>query len=614
MNSTGTNSSAEPGGGFNLRVTVLSETADLSGMDGGLPRTGTRRLMAGSFAAILAAELAASGEAMPLEFSLTAVDAPIFIASYATATPEWIEANWSSCDWSCHRQRWVTCSVFGGAASCASAVRPPDQSACPDGMCAMGAGAGPVMAIVTGIGGGCCLICFMAVFWKKCCTLKKTGSAQLNDKGSRASYRIDVGQSSATLWSRTLSRMTTAKTPTAAEATNGNLEEASKTTIVWDVKPDHLQRYFPEEGIVLSEQNGDGMGDTSSDVMAKASSKARWIGGLKNAFSARPIKFDKGTPEEIPVNFLNVDPLDVQEPAGTPETQLSVPVHRPRFAYMDYEVVEYFSSTLGIWVLGHVQVSHKFKNQGRSALGRSNSFCSTASGGATPSREPARYDVKLLKGGQVRVGVTLDLIRRTLADGEPVEVLLQDGWHTGRITGEPCSSATTLGYSVELSRSGNTLHRVRPERLRRFFPEGSAVEAYYGVDGGWVSTTVCAHDAGPQDPSCYTLLKAGPSCGGASPGKSGVPPAEGLGAASPGPQSLFDVAVVLPPDLQPSKTSKRPGAPKAVAAAIAPASAGPSGGPEQFWKLAVIENGLEREWYPSYLLRHDKAASAILTL
>lgn len=185
--------SASDGGGFELVVTLLSESAHFSGMLGGGTNVTQGRRLDTDFWSTFAAKLAESGEATPFTSVTVALGPPSFIAEYSTPIPDWIEGRWSHCSIWCTRQRKVSCSVFGDAACTAHGARPPIESECSDGTCAAAAAAAaPIVTIVVGLSVSCGCCCALAGLWWRCCTFRATGREKLaGEKGLKAKYRID---------------------------------------------------------------------------------------------------------------------------------------------------------------------------------------------------------------------------------------------------------------------------------------------------------------------------------------------------------------------------------------------------------------------------------------
>lgn len=146
--------------------------------------------------------------------------------------------------------------------------------------------------------------------------------------------------------------------------------------------------------------------------------------------------------------------------------------------YEDGSMVEYFSPTHKIWLIGVVNVSMEKK--------------------ATWTGTPVFvYNVTLKKSGQCRSRVPLDMMRIPFQPTELVEVFSKRNtgqWMVASIRGPHAGGNIMKGYKVFVeSQSGcpeMLLENVPSWRLRRRFPPRSSIEVYRGMVLGWVRAVV----------------------------------------------------------------------------------------------------------------------------
>jgi hypothetical protein len=157
----------------------------------------------------------------------------------------------------------------------------------------------------------------------------------------------------------------------------------------------------------------------------------------------------------------------------------------PLPAYMDSELVEYFSATNQQWVAGSMSLQP--------------SSC----GGSVESS--ILLNVQISRA-QLRIDVPLHCLRSRLLPGDLVEVLTDPkAGAAGKtsaavVTPEQPRAATLVGYQVRLLSTGELLSNVGALRLRRRFPAASLVQVYRGLALGWCEARV--HDEAASVDGC----------------------------------------------------------------------------------------------------------------
>jgi len=167
---------------------------------------------------------------------------------------------------------------------------------------------------------------------------------------------------------------------------------------------------------------------------------------------------------------------------------------------------------------------------------------------------------------QNRKGVSLAQMRPPLQEGELVEFYRKRNggtWTVAKIYGNRHS--TSRGYRIMLLSDQRVIDKVPTERLRRHFPDGTAVKIYKGPAVGWVPSVVRgapspeganealtprpnAGDEARQEPSSTAVGGLGPTVSGAPAWSAASPAAFGDAITSP---MLSGAAVsgALPSDL-----------------------------------------------------------------
>jgi len=164
-------------------------------------------------------------------------------------------------------------------------------------------------------------------------------------------------------------------------------------------------------------------------------------------------------------------------------------------AYGQNARVEYFSSTLSLWLSGYVIQAEAFTH----TLNNSNASNKYNNG----TTDVPDYNVKL-SNGQLRYDVRLDELRLDLQLGETVEARVPPSkrWMQGIVKGRVSGNPTQHGYIIEIVGRDPPQTRASAANVRRHFPVGDKVDAYLGIDRGWASGVVVA------DPPVTDLLDA----------------------------------------------------------------------------------------------------------
>lgn len=147
-------------------------------------------------------------------------------------------------------------------------------------------------------------------------------------------------------------------------------------------------------------------------------------------------------------------------------------------AYEEGDVVEYFSPTHKVWLVGEVHLS----------IEKSKKW----------TGNPVYvYDVSLKKSGQRRTRVPLDMIRAPFRPTELVEVFSKRNsgkWMLASIRGPHAGGNIMKGYKVfveeQAGMPGMILEQVPSWRIRRRFPARSSIEVYRGPLVGWSRAVV----------------------------------------------------------------------------------------------------------------------------
>jgi len=146
-------------------------------------------------------------------------------------------------------------------------------------------------------------------------------------------------------------------------------------------------------------------------------------------------------------------------------------------AFEDGAVVEYYSPTHKIWLVGVVNLSIE-----KSVKLNLPVFV---------------YNVRLKKSGQVRTRVPLDMIRTPFQPTDLVEVFSKRNtgqWMVASVRGPQAGGNIMKGYKVFVESQAGApemqLENVPSWRLRRRFPPRSSIEVYRGPVLGWVRSVV----------------------------------------------------------------------------------------------------------------------------
>jgi len=186
------------------------------------------------------------------------------------------------------------------------------------------------------------------------------------------------------------------------------------------------------------------------------------------------------------------------------------PAARP--AYAHGAVVECYSQALRKWVRGEAAILVQ----------------DAPEEGSPPL---VSYEVGTGRPRQPLRNVKLEEMREPLQTGESVEVLTApggDGWSQGAVTAEHRSAGPSpvVSYRVRVGQGDAAfeISGVEPERLRRHFPPGAAVDVYRGPQHGWAPAVVRS-PAGVQperEPHvrCVSVLLVGSGCACSDPSPS----------------------------------------------------------------------------------------------
>jgi hypothetical protein len=155
-----------------------------------------------------------------------------------------------------------------------------------------------------------------------------------------------------------------------------------------------------------------------------------------------------------------------------------VDFHGMHPVYEDGALVEYYSPTHKIWLIGMIQLT----------IEKSEKWAGT----------PAFvYNIRLKKSGQLRTKVPLDMIREPFQPTDLVDVFSKRNagqWMLGAIRGPFSGGNIVKGYKVNIEEQSGApemlLENVPSWRIRRRFPPRSSVEVYRGPILGWVKAVV----------------------------------------------------------------------------------------------------------------------------
>lgn len=172
-----------------------------------------------------------------------------------------------------------------------------------------------------------------------------------------------------------------------------------------------------------------------------------------------------------PISDQGVEELKCTQPMFKDDELISI--HR------DGEVVEYFSSTHKVWLLGVVQVKLK----------------DNADEGDLVADPYFVYNVRLRQSSQWRYKVPLDMMRKPFEPMDIVDVFSKrkgGSWMVSVI--ESSAGYMMKEYKCRVFGEGAvppmTLEKVPSWRIRRRFPPGCSVEVYRGSLEGWQAGVV----------------------------------------------------------------------------------------------------------------------------
>jgi len=520
----------EAPGAFEMRVTVLvgeETTVDIAeALLARLVAAPVQGSGAVSFVSALGTRLVARGEPVPAGLAVVSASPPSVLAEFFAAVSDWFSDKWNPCSAACgtgSRNRTVQCP--GGLdALCDPGARPEEEEICsshdacdfkllcpmgPDAMsCSAQAGGLVATAVAIALCAACC-VCM------RVCRSRDRGTITLRTEGSnltvQSSFRIyrptelTRRNSIASAMSRKSSVGSALSVKEEAElAEVAEKTKDGKTHIVWDAENQQLKEFFGEMGTELNfgqEVTTPTMKRTPSGGMPRISSASRSrenLGTLQlpRRGSFGSLSLTDGSPAQMMgsertrasadgddsvfnADFeLQIDELlgyydDFVEQGGSLEEGLRF---MPRFgptvcstkaAYDDGARVEYYSQTLGKWVVGTMRVVESVTGKAARSF---------------------RYDVALERG-QARVKVGLDHLRLPIQPGEVVEVFLRRGWQPGSLV----KGSLNSGYSVQLDGNrddgdgdGALLENLHAHRLRRRFEVGEVVWVYNCGASGWL--------------------------------------------------------------------------------------------------------------------------------
>lgn len=146
-------------------------------------------------------------------------------------------------------------------------------------------------------------------------------------------------------------------------------------------------------------------------------------------------------------------------------------------AFQNGDVVEYYSPTHKIWLVGVMQLEMEKSKKIQKMV--------------------FTYNVYLKKSGQIRHRVPLDMIRAPFQPTELIEVFSKRNagqWLTGAIRGPVATGSIMKGYKVFVDKQEGSpemlLEKVPSWRVRRRFPPRSNIEVYRGPLHGWMPGVV----------------------------------------------------------------------------------------------------------------------------
>jgi len=598
------------------------------------------------FVDTLVAQLEETGGEVPTGLEVTASRAPSVVSDFVLAVSSWLTSAWNQCSEECgwgFENRTIECSA-GDDLLCDLAAKPEWRRTCENYVgctfqvkCPLGQGAGIDCTGQAGIMYG--TVGFVALCTGLCvcrrmqlaCRAPEQGHVTLRSGISgnlklETSFRIHKPD-------KELARKASIASAAEIVEVDDDKTKDGKTHIVWDLEAPQVQEWFAEQGTRLSLAKSQSFDRSpSAGSLPRISSNSR-LGhnndGASTAWSSPTAAADH---EEADAEFeLRIEELvayvdnimempDSEQPwsckrnAG-PEAPPARSAARSSARsgplvptmYQEGEKVEYYSQTLGKWIVGIMRVVTK----------RSDT-----------SNAPIRYDVEVLSTKQKRLNVTLDLLRTPFKDGEKIELYSRRGggsWLPGNIVGEQSATATQFGYRVALAGADSELESVPAHRLRRHFAVGEMVKAYRGVKIGWVKGQVTA-----QLPSDHDDLELElPDLNGSRPAtEEGEPEDDSeqervpsrassraqLSSKSPMNRSQRRLKTLASTDLAelvPTSVLERRGSMASVASTAVSAAA-PAG---EVWTWVAIafeqdHNNValredQQEWFPTFLIRSE---------
>lgn len=387
-----------------------------------------------------------------------------------TNLPAWEVGQWSSCSKVCgdgHRQRIVNCSS-GDAAMCEQGSEAPletevctEYSGCPfEAWCPLGRGADLGCAVQLGL--------IVAVMLFPCAAIMICAYALIRRQlrqptGGVVLMRSNSGRMLGKVPFRMVPEVheVIARTPSAlplsASGSCGIAEPGTESRTSLFSRASRSSRGSQNSRRTVKEKVRV-IWDVEEDQM-------NWF-NLPQPSGGEEMQVDASKSDLPTETGLQLPPPESVNRRGRGGTKL-LPG-----AYTAGERMEYFSTTVGLWVPGLVESS-----------------C-----GIPGDRvEEASADVRLLANGQLRQCVTLVAIRPPLQTGEPCSVFSSqaDRWLDATVRLAPGGASAHLGYQVVLdgARHHHTLV-VLGSRLRRRFPDGARVEVYLAGEIGWALATV----------------------------------------------------------------------------------------------------------------------------
>jgi len=394
---------------------------------------------------------------------VTATEAPRYIERFTLPVATWLVGTWSSCSRACGQsssKRGLSCfAVDVESGSCEQQAGPQplseemceDYSSCPfEMMCPLGQGnksfSCPAQsATVCGLVALPFLICLLCVVR---CVRRKLRPPQ---KGQRFIAPVNAAVSFNVIRPQVDAEGNPIEAAKVDQDVEGGEDEGhpsrtmfggplraegdAKTRVVWNIDVEKVQEWFEAQ--------------RAKDNLSEDA--------------------DTDAGHSISTGELSLCGENTND--STPEDSQLQPVPLP--AYVDGQIVEYYSNTNHQWTAGTVNVDVTTGN--------------------------VLLNVRVGHGAQVRPAVPLNCLRPLFQGEALVEVF---GHRNGEVQCFPAvvtpgqaRAATLTGYQVQVDGTGEVLSNIPAARLRSRFPASSKVEVYRGQVVGWREARVHAEAA-----------------------------------------------------------------------------------------------------------------------